>query len=388
MRIIFLTLKLNFKNGGGSAQELDTKMRATIKQGHTVSVLTINSKQNQLSENLPYKVREEYISSLRFFTIQKAVYKFLKKYESETDLFHVDGQFAYGSGVYRKNKDSKSVMVHFNRELSSFPESTRGKQRKSIKQSIRLFIERMCGFSYINLNDLLTFTSPYLRDVYVKYGVDKRKTEVIPDFFDSNEFRKNNFSNEANLSARKKNNLVCDIFCTGRMVSEKGFDVAIKAMSILLKESREYKLTISGDGPEKASLIKLSQELGISEYITFPGWLDKESLFSKMKCADILVIPRWRPELTSMISLESMALGIPTIVTKDTALSWQMQDSALTFDDEDYGELAKQIKKLRNDPGLREELVKKGWKRLQELDINSTTTKFISAISGVMKYRS
>ncbi len=385
MKLFFIALKLNFESGGGSAWELDAKIRSLIKQGHSAIVITLFSGQNRLQSGLPYKVVEEQIASLSLWNIQHGVLRMLKKYQAEADLFQVEGQFAYGSGLYRLLGGRKPVIVHFNRELSSFPESTRKNSNKfgSLKKLFRFWLERSVGFPLINRNDLLTFTSPILLDLYASFGVNKIKSSVIPDFFDSNEFR-----NPARLSestAGKNGGDEFSVFCTGRMVWEKGFDVLLKAVDILVKRGERYRLLLSGDGPEKQALQNLSAQLGISEHVAFLGWLEKPALIKEMAKADVIVIPRWRPELTSMIALEALALGVPAIVPVNSALSWQMQNSALTFEDENFHELADQIKKMRDNPALQTDLKVAGQIRLGELDLPVSLSKLMTAIAQVTK---
>ena len=125
MRLTFIVFKLNFEAGGGACYELDTKVRSLMKFGHMVTVVTLFSPQNKIPAGLPYKIVQEQVKTTHLFDIQKFVCRILRRYQNETDIFQVDGQFGYGSGWYRMTGGKKPVLVHFNRELSSFPESTR-----------------------------------------------------------------------------------------------------------------------------------------------------------------------------------------------------------------------------------------------------------------------
>lgn len=370
MRLVFIAFKLNFESGGGACYELDAKINALLKLGHTATVITLFSSQNKLIASLKYKIIEEQVKTYHFLDIQKKVCFLLRKYQNEADIFHVDGQFGYGSGWYRLRGGRVPVAVHFNRELSSFPESTRKKNIPSpfsLKKRLRFIFERLFCFPIMNYNDLFTFTSPILQELYVKHGIKREKTKVLPDFFDSQELQKNIDISEI-IKLRSEQKKQWTILCGGRMVPEKGLDIIIQALAVI-NSSENFRLVITGTGPEMDNLKKLAQEFGVNNIVNFTGWLPKEEVYKLFKQADIYVVSRWRPELTSMQVLEAMAYLVPFIVIKDTAIAWQAQGSALEFTDENYQELAERIESFVNNPALRIRLIKRGLQRLKELDL-------------------
>lgn len=365
MRILFLTSKFNFESGGGSSPELDAKIRMLQNVGHDVSVVTAFSQRNK-PFLLPYPVHEERLRNDSAVAIQREIFRLLKKYAAQADVIYTEGQFGFGAGAYRLFGGRVPVTIHFNRELSSFPETRRG-MRLSFKRRIRFFLETVVGFRLINRADLFTFTSPVLRDLYVHLGLDRKKTVVVPDFFDTTENIARAGTTDASAARRSESKTSLLIFCTGRFVEEKGFDVMLRAFARLSDRSR-FRLCISGDGPERERLAALASELGITSSVTFPGWVSKDELDAWYRQADIFVIPRWRPELTSMLVFEAMSFALPCIVVRDSAIAWQTQDAALFFRDEDDAELAVRIQELADHPELRASLAKKGFARLAALD--------------------
>lgn len=386
MRLTFIAFKYNFESGGGASFELDAKIRSLLKFGHTAQVVTLFSTQNNFPANLPYKVIQNHTHGTRLITIQKQVVKVLREYQNETDVFLVDGQFGYGSGYYRWRGGQAPVLVHFNRELSSFPASTRkflSAPSFLFKQKVRFLLERVLLFPILNKNNLFTFTSPVLQNLYVSYGLNSAKTLVMPDFFNSANFLNQiNKTQVLNLQAKQKTQFT--ILSGGRLVPEKGLDVVIRAFA-KLKNLANYKLIITGDGSELNSLKKLAGELNISKQITFTGWVSKQDNYNLFKNADIYVVPRWRPELTSMIVLEAMAFMVPYIVTAGTALAWQAANSALFYVDEDSNGLTKRIEELAGNPSLRVKLINNGLIRLKELDASELAPKLNNALQQLKK---
>lgn len=378
MRILYFTSKFNFESGGGSSPELDAKIRALRSAGHDVAVVTVFS-QNSRPFTLSYPVYEERLGAGSPIDVQGGIFRLLKRYARKADLFCTEGQFGIGAGMYRFFGGKVPVAVHFNRELTSFPETRSGSNRQlSFKRRLRFWLDTTVGFFFINRTDLYTFTSPVLRDAYVRLGLSGKKAMVVPDVFDTVDLISREGTTEVDAARRAEPQRLLQLFCTGRLVREKGFDVILRAFARLPQD--HFQLCISGDGPEKDMLLALARELGIASSVTFPGWVTKEMLHDLYRQADIFVIPRWRPELTSMLVFEAMSFALPCIVVRDSAIAWQTADSALFFRDEDDEDLAARIMELADHPQLRAELAKKGLRRLQELDMRNVIVPLDAAL--------
>lgn len=103
----------------------------------------------------------------------------------------------------------------------------------------------------------------------------------------------------------------CDVVYAGRLISDKNVDVLLRACALLLV-SREIRLAIFGEGPEKASLERLARELKIDGHAEFGGFLAEEELMARMKSAKLFVLPSTR-EGFSITTLEALACGLPVI---------------------------------------------------------------------------
>jgi glycosyltransferase involved in cell wall biosynthesis len=66
------------------------------------------------------------------------------------------------------------------------------------------------------------------------------------------------------------------LLCLGRLVPQKGFDVAIGAFASLRSRFPQLRLTIAGDGPERDALIQQAVALGLDQVIEFTGWIAPE----------------------------------------------------------------------------------------------------------------
>lgn len=75
------------------------------------------------------------------------------------------------------------------------------------------------------------------------------------------------------------------ILAAGRLVREKGFDCAIRALALM--QDRSAQLVILGEGPLRAELQDLADRLGVSDRVSMPGyiadirpWLDQARIFA------------------------------------------------------------------------------------------------------------
>jgi glycogen(starch) synthase len=104
------------------------------------------------------------------------------------------------------------------------------------------------------------------------------------------------------------------LMCLGRLVPEKGFDVAVEAMADLRRRIPGIRLVIVGDGREGPGLRCRVQELGLGDSVEFTGAVDPADVPAFLRRASIVVIPS-RAEAFSLVALEAAAMGRPVIAT-------------------------------------------------------------------------
>lgn len=108
----------------------------------------------------------------------------------------------------------------------------------------------------------------------------------------------------------------------------KNLPILLKAISILVDEGIELKLTIAGDG-KPGYLIQLSQqlkELGIQDQITFVGFVQGDKKKEIMAVADLFVLPSFQ-ESFGVAVIEAMAMGLPVVISDQVALAAEVADA-------------------------------------------------------------
>lgn len=105
------------------------------------------------------------------------------------------------------------------------------------------------------------------------------------------------------------------LHCCGRLVREKGFDVALHALPHIQQQFPAVRLIITGDGPERRTLEKLAVELGVAASVDFIGWVPPADLSALVNRTTLTLIPsRWE-EPFGVVVLESTKMGRPVIAT-------------------------------------------------------------------------
>ncbi|HXH25936.1 MAG TPA: glycosyltransferase, partial [Vicinamibacterales bacterium] len=100
----------------------------------------------------------------------------------------------------------------------------------------------------------------------------------------------------------------------GRLSPEKGVDCLLRAVALLRRAGWEPmpRLSLLGDGPQRASLERQARELEIADLVAFCGQLDRRQLFAHLRDADLGVQPSLT-EAFSKAALDAMAHGVPVL---------------------------------------------------------------------------
>ncbi len=148
------------------------------------------------------------------------------------------------------------------------------------------------------------------------------------------------------------------ILCIGRLIREKGFDVALEAFADVRESFPEARLTVAGDGPERAVLEEQAKVLGLGDSVTFTGWVDPDSVFDLINRSTVMAVPsRWR-EPFGLVAIEAALMARPVVAARTGGLAEVVIDGTTGYlvDKEDPFALADRLKRLLSQPNLADEL--------------------------------
>jgi glycosyltransferase involved in cell wall biosynthesis/polysaccharide pyruvyl transferase WcaK-like protein len=134
-------------------------------------------------------------------------------------------------------------------------------------------------------------------------GVRERQVQLIRNGIDLKRFTTKSLSESPHPPI---------IGLVGRLAPEKGVDVFLRAAAIVLPQFPEAQFVVAGDGPHRAGLEALVEELGIGKNASLWGRCDD--------MADVyhsfdLMVSASRQEGLPIAILEGMANGLPIIAT-------------------------------------------------------------------------
>lgn len=98
--------------------------------------------------------------------------------------------------------------------------------------------------------------------------------------------------------------------CVGYLLPEKGQEVLIRAMPLVLTEFPNCKLLLAGDGPLRARMESLVRDLQLQNAVIFAGFV--EEIECVYRALDAFVFPSLAEPLGSSL-LSAMAHGLPAI---------------------------------------------------------------------------
>jgi glycosyltransferase involved in cell wall biosynthesis len=102
------------------------------------------------------------------------------------------------------------------------------------------------------------------------------------------------------------------LLAIGRLSSEKGFDLLLRALALLRAEIPEASLVIAGSGPEEAALKAECRALGLDSAVHFAGYLAHP--WAQFPATSLFVLPSRHEGLPNAL-LEAAAAGLPIVAT-------------------------------------------------------------------------
>jgi glycosyltransferase involved in cell wall biosynthesis len=162
---------------------------------------------------------------------------------------------------------------------------------------------------------------------------------AVPNFYDDHTFR-------VMEGIRRDSDLVF----LGRLVSDKGADLAMEALR-LLREERGLtpRLTLIGEGPEREALMRQARDAGLAEAVRFAGVLKGEELACELNRHRLMLVPSRWPEPFGIVALEGIACGLAVVGTRNGGLAEAIGPCGVAVENGNAGALAAGIAELLTD---------------------------------------
>src|SRR6476660_5084035 len=236
-----------------------------------------------------------------------------------------------------------------------------------------------------NRADRVIACSYYMREQIADiFGVEEEKVAVIPNGIDPDDLQPSDAAELARLRlefAAPDERLVLLI---GRLVYEKGFQLALEAMPALIERLPRTRFLVAGSGTHEQELRRQADELGLMGHGTFLGWIGDDVLHSLYRISDVCVVPSIY-EPFGLVALEAMASSCPCIVADTGGLREVVpnDDVGLRFRSRDPRSLAQMMEWVLANPALRFRLVTEAAAHVQRFDWSDVAARTDGVYDGI-----
>jgi glycogen(starch) synthase len=221
-----------------------------------------------------------------------------------------------------------------------------------------------------NRSDRVIACSLFMKEQVAEiFAVEPEKVTVIPNGIDPDDLPPEDPAALATLRsefAEPDQNLVLLI---GRLVYEKGFQLALEAMPEVISKVPNTRFLVAGSGTHEAELHKQAEELGLMEHGTFLGWIGDDVLHLLYRIADLTVVPSIY-EPFGLVALEAMASECPCIAADTGGLREvvPLEGAGLRFRASDPEHLAEAAIQVLSDEDLSRRMVEEGLSHIRLFD--------------------
>jgi glycogen synthase len=212
--------------------------------------------------------------------------------------------------------------------------------------------------------------SAYMRDhICDIYGIEEDSVAVIPNGIDPADLQPWDAAEMSRLRSRFASPGEKLVLLVGRLVYEKGFQVALEAMPRVIGELGDVRFLVAGSGTHEQELKAQAAELGLDAHGTFLGWIGDDVLHTLYRIADLTVVPSIY-EPFGLVALEAMASGCPCLVADTGGLREVVphEEVGLRFRSRDPHSLSEVAIRVLADDELGRRLVAEAYEHVRSFD--------------------
>jgi glycosyltransferase involved in cell wall biosynthesis len=143
------------------------------------------------------------------------------------------------------------------------------------------------------------------------------------------------------------------LLALGRFVGKKGYDYLLRSCRLLADRGVDLHLTLAGDGPRALHLKDLARQLGLSDRVSFPGFVAYDAVPDLFYASDIFIMPSVvhssgdRDGIPTVI-MEALMHRVPVIATDVSGISEVIEDgiTGLLIPEKDPRAIAEAVERM------------------------------------------
>jgi len=160
-----------------------------------------------------------------------------------------------------------------------------------------------------------------------------------------------------------------------RLTDTKGHADVLEAIKRLKDRGINVRYTMIGSGPERETLEKQAQTLGISERVVFAGPKSMQQVIEYLRVSDVAILASYGlGEAAPAVLAEAMACGVPMVCTRIGATPLMFKDGreGLLVPQRDPAALARALESLATDEPKRQAMAHAAHRHAAVFDCSET----------------
>lgn len=276
-----------------------------LEKNHSVYVFCPNVKPKIASTDTVWRFPSVVYPFQKEYRLVLPFNKKLKKIKDlNLDILHIHTPFTMGNIGIKIGQKLNIPIVHtyhtfFEKYLHYFPILPETWVYKYAKKES----EKFC-----NQCDKIIVPTNEMKDQLSKYDIQKELI-TIPSGINVYEPSRQEIRSFKKLHMRESK---FNCLFVGRVGLEKNIYFLIRAFSEIISTIQNCHLTIIGDGPERETVEKKVKSMGLTDNVTFTGYLNKKQVYSAYHAADLMLFPS-KTETQGLTAVESIMCGTPVI---------------------------------------------------------------------------
>lgn len=305
----------------GVSTSVSMLKKALEKKGHTVYVVTVNP------DNMKYIYNEEE-HVIRIPGVPIGIYDYrltgiypLKAINTvknwNLDIIHSNTEFGIGTFARLIAKQLNIPLVHTYHTMYEdyIHYITKGYFDKSSKKIVEYLTLFYCDKT---ASELIVPTKKTYDLFIKKYKIDKN-IHIVPTGIEIDRFYDENIDFDKLLSLKKSLKIDKNDFVTvfvGRLAEEKNVTYLLDVHKDLIKEHKDIKFVIVGDGPDFDKYANFIKENNMSDSVILTGKVPWDEIPYYYHLANVFLTASVT-ETQGLTVIEAMASGVPPICIKD-----------------------------------------------------------------------
>jgi glycosyltransferase involved in cell wall biosynthesis len=219
------------------------------------------------------------------------------------------------------------------------------------------------------------------RDLVNRAGVAAESIRLVPNGFDQNRFQSTDRAAAAKRVASRWNVVDPYLLYVARIEHPgKNHVGLLEAYARLRATGLRHKLVLAGSPWSGADVVEATaRELGIADDVVFTGFVPNEALGDLYAAADVFVFPSLF-EGFGIPLLEAMMAGVPVCASDRASIPEVVGDAGLLFDPDDSSSIETCIRRLLEDPQLRQRMIRAGRQRARAFTWEAAAGRVVNVL--------